>query len=104
MQDGTRLSDKDTLKTPFIAVLGRDLLNVSQYTIIVEKQALVTVSDFRKALVTLIASYYCFNIQYPKEATNTFLFIERYLIGITIGPRLTPSAIQTISAIEKLKI
>jgi len=64
LQDGTRLSD--TLKTPLVAVLGRDLLNVSQFTIIVEKQALVTVSDFRKALVTLIASYYCFNIQYSK--------------------------------------
>ena len=50
------------------------MLNISEYSIIVKKQVLTTVPDFRKSLVGLIhtvAAYYTFNIQYPKEVTNT---------------------------------
>ena len=102
LQDGTKLSDKGTQKSPFIGAVGKDVLNISKYNIIVEKQVLATVPDFRKSLVGLIATYYTFNIQYPKEVMNTLLFIEKYLTGISSGPRVTPATLQTISAIDKL--
>ena len=63
LQDGTKLSDKGTQKSPFIGAVGKDMLNISEYNIIVEKQVLATVPDFRKSLVGLIATYYTFNIQ-----------------------------------------
>jgi len=59
-------------------------------------------NDFKKALIALIASYYAFNIKYPKEATNTLLFIERYLLGILSGQRMSSAATQAVSAIDKL--
>ena len=102
LQNGTCISNKETLKTPYIGILGEDITKVSSFTIIVERQAVVTVNNFRKAILALMACYYTFNIQYPKEVTNTLLFIERYLLGVTTGPRISTSALQTVSAITKL--
>lgn len=92
----------DTPKTPYIASTGEDLLSLGEFTIIAEREPIVKINDFRKALIALMGSYYAFNIQYPKEATNALLFIERYLLGIVSGPRMSSSATQIVSAISKL--
>ena len=80
------------------------MINLSEYTIIVERQPIVTLENFRKAIIALIACYYTFNIQYPKEVGNTLLYIEKYLLGINTGQRMTAAATQVISAIEKMTI
>lgn len=92
-------------KTPYIGYTGAEsMLNILEYTIIVERQPIVTLEDFRKAIVALIACYYTFNIEYPKEIGNTLLYIEKYLLGINTGKRMKPAATQVISAIEKMAI
>lgn len=53
-------------------------------------------------MVDLMACYYTFNIEYPKQIMNTLLFIERYLLGMTTGPRKSPLALQTVSVVNKL--
>ena len=91
-------------KTPYIGCVGEDMVNITEYTIIAERLPVTTVTDFRKAIIALIATYYSFNIQYPKEVGNTLLFIERHLLGITTGQRMAAAATQTISAIDKMAI
>ena len=92
-------------KTPYIGCTGEDtMINLSEYTIIVERQPIVTLENFRKAIIALIACYYTFNIQYPKEVGNTLLYIEKFLLGINTGQRMTAAATQVISAIEKMTI
>ena len=91
-------------KTPYIGCTGEDVISVSDFTIIVERQPIVTLKDFRKAIIALIACYYAFNIQYPKEVGNTLLYIERYLLGISTRQRMTAAATQAISAIEKITV
>ena len=91
-------------KTPYIGCTGENFINVAEFTIIAERLPIVTVTDFRKAVIALIACYYTFNIQYPKEVGNTLLFIERYLLGISTGERMTAAGTQSISAIKKLTV
>ena len=90
-------------KASFIGALGRGMQKISKYNIIVEKQVL-PVPDFRKALVALIAAHYNFKIQYPNEVTHIYLFIEKYLIGVSTGSLVTPAALHTITAIDKLLV
>ena len=54
------------------------MINLSEYTIIVKCQPIVTLENFMKAI---IACYYTFNIQYPKEVGNMLLCIEKYCIA-----------------------
>ena len=98
-QNGTRISEDKTPKTPYIASTGEDLLSLVEFTLIAEREPVMKINDFRKALIALMGSYYTFNIE---EASNTLLFIERYLLGIVSGPRMSSSATQIISAISKL--
>ena len=65
-----------------------------------ECKSLMTMKDSRKTVTALIACYYTFNIQYPKEVRNTPLYIEKYLLGISAGQRMTAAATQAISAID----
>ena len=66
-------------KTPYIGCTGEDVISVSDFTIIVERQPIVTLKDFRKAIIALIACYYAFNIQY------SCIFIIIQLNNIVIG-------------------
>ena len=101
-QNGTRISGDETPKTPYIASTGEDPPSPVEFTLIAEREPVMKTNDFRKTLIALMGSYYTFNIQYPKEASNTLLFIERYLLGIVSRPRMSSSATQIISAISKL--
>ena len=66
-------------KTPYIGCIGENMIDTTEFTIIAERLSVTTVTDFRKAIIALTATYYTFNIQYPKEVGNTLLFIERHL-------------------------
>ena len=91
-------------KTPYIGCIGEEIISITEFTVITERLPITTVTDFRKAVIALVSAYYAFNIQYSKEVGNTLLFIERYLLGITTGPRMTAPAAQAISAIGKMTI
>ena len=67
----------------------------------VEQEILLEVPDLRKAIVAMYASFYAFNIAYPKEAKNTFLFIERPFSGIP-SEKLSHTLLSCISSIQKL--
>ena len=75
-QKGTRISRDKILKTPYITSKGEDLLSLVEFTLIAEKEPVMKITDFWKALIALMGSYYGFNIQYPKETSNTLIFIE----------------------------
>ena len=78
-----------------IGCIGEEIISITEFTVITERLPITTVTDFRKAVIAL---------QYSKEVGNTLLFIERYLLGITTGPRMTAPAAQAISAIGKMTI
>lgn len=70
--------------TPHILKVGED--GMDQYFIVAERETVVEVTSFLRAVLLLIGCYYVFDVEYPKAANNTCLFIERYLLKITKGP------------------
>ena len=49
------------------------MIDITEFTIIAERLPVTTMTD---SIIALLATYYTFNIQYPKEVENTLLFIE----------------------------
>ena len=88
--------------SPYILAAGRDLLHLEQFFIICEEEKVVEVSSFRRALVAILANYYVFDISYPTEAMNTFLFLQKKIFGLLSFQKFSASAVAAISCIEKL--
>ena len=62
---------------------------------------------FKDALLQLFAIYYNFNLEYPKQTSNTLEFIQRYMMKIhpDVGTKnkKTASKMKIISLINKLR-
>ena len=59
--------------------------SVTQYCIIVEKNCLITTDCFHEALASLIASYFVFNIAYPKQFYPLLLFLQHAVLNLSDG-------------------
>lgn len=81
---------------------GDDLLHISEFLIVVEKEVLCKASTFPKALVCLFACYYVFDMAYPKECKNSLLFLEKALLHLSSSDKMTSSAIAAVSTMDKL--
>ena len=66
----------------------------------VESNLYCEVNSLSKAFSALFAIYYVYNIAYPKQCSNSCLFIERFLFALKGPQQLTLSAIGTIASIE----
>ena len=72
-----------------------------QFFLVAEKELLAELPSLYKAIVALIAVYYVFDIAYPTPCMNTLSFMERFLLGITNGTKLSKTLVGTISDIDK---
>ena len=59
-------------------------------------------SDFYKALFSLFASYYMFDMAYPKECKNTYLYLEKVLLKLPNSDKISGGALAAISSIETI--
>ena len=72
-----------------------------QHFICVEKAVLCECGDLKDARQTLIATYYVFDIAYPKQLNPILLFIPQYLLGIKDDQCIPPSLVYLISALDQ---
>lgn len=70
--------------------------------LIVEKQVFCSIGDFHKAILSLFACYYVFDMAYPRECKNTLLYLESALLKLSSSEKLSSGALAAISAMDKL--
>ena len=61
---------------PFIAVTGKAGTEAAQYFIICENSVLLESKSLRDAFVDLIATYYVFDIAYPRSVAGSCYFFN----------------------------
>ena len=88
--------------SPLLLATGEDFLHIEQYLLIVEKLVFCSVNDFHKALLSLFACYYIFDMAYPRECKNTLLYLEKALLKLSNCEKLSSGALAAISAMDKL--
>ena len=54
---------------------------INEYYIICEQEVLCTTSSFCDALFLLFASYYTFNLEYPKQVQNILFFLQDHVLS-----------------------
>lgn len=71
---------------PHILMQG-DMDNEAEYTIVVDGHFALKAKTFTRAVKLLFASYYVFNICYPKELVNTLTFLQQAILNLDGGKR-----------------
>ena len=67
---------------PYIVVTGKPGTENSQYFISCERAILLESKTMRDACLDLIATYFVFNISYPKPVSAILLFFQHYMFDI----------------------
>lgn len=52
------------------------------YYILINGFTIISSNNFDESVKLLMASFFIFNLSYPKECSNTLEFIERYMLKI----------------------
>nr|XP_039256247.1 uncharacterized protein LOC120332965 [Styela clava] len=63
---------KDIPKSPFIACIGNTVATAETFYVIAEREVVCSCKSFFEAVAFQFASFYVFNIEYPKKALLTF--------------------------------
>lgn len=74
--------EKEKQSEPYIVVAGKPGLDNTQFFIACEQAILFESKSLRDALVDLIATYYVFNISYPKSVCGVMLFFQHFIFNL----------------------
>ena len=80
--------------------LSTALLESASFDIVVEEQIVAQSNSFLEAFAVMLATYYVFNLAYPKELECTLSFIQKYILDIG---DTTKTAARVSGLINKLK-
>ena len=84
---------------PYIGVVAGD--DTLSFFVVAERQLVLSTNSFFRALRGIMASYYIFNIEYPKELHMTLIFIQHFIFCIK-EVNLPQAVIRSISSLDKL--
>ena len=80
------------------AVVGEEN---TQYFVVCEQLVLFKVTSLRLAIFFTVASYYCFNLEYPTPAKNLFNFLQDYILGQPDSNKKSASYLAVVSDIKR---
>ena len=68
-------------KSLIMFIFVGEKLVADRFTIVIDHTVVnESLSSMLEAVILLVTSYYCFNIQYPGSLAATLEFIQRYII------------------------
>ncbi len=81
------------------AFIGEE--SVTQYVIFCEQKVMCKVASFQLALLTMFASYYIFNLEYPAVVKNVLCFFQDYVLDYPDSNKRSGSYLATVSDIKR---
>lgn len=87
---------------PYIAITGTAGDENAQFIVCSEKQIVLESSSMRDAVLNLMASYFVFDIAYPKGLSAILIFIQHEIFGITDNQNIPMSAAKLMGNFKKL--
>ena len=73
----------------------------TQYIIFCEQKVLCKVSTVQAAILTMLASYYCFNLEYPSIVKNILCFFQDYILEYPDSNKRSGSYLGIVSDIKR---
>ena len=85
---------------PHIGVVAGD--DSLSFSVVIERLLILSTGSFFKASQALMASFYAFNIEYPKALSTPLIFIQHFIFSIE-EESLPPTIVHFISSVDKLE-
>ena len=73
----------------------------TEYELKVETFTLARGQNFIEMFSLMLASFYIFNVQYPKKLEGSLLFFQKFLLGIGDETKTPQKVLQLISKVKK---
>ena len=86
---------------PYIAVIPSD--STVQFCVIVERNVLTKSKYFQCSLLSLVAAFYVFGIQYPTSSKSSLIFVEHFLLNIK-NDKIPDAVTRFMSSIDSIKL
>ena len=77
-------------------------MTAESYDVIVEGAVVGSARELIKATLLLMASYYVFNISYPKETKKFLTFLQKAVLGMHTHAEKISSVIKLIALLDDL--
>ena len=77
------------------------LLEGTCFYIYLENQLIARTSDFIVAVALNVALFYIFNLAYPEELISTYVFFQKFLLGITDRTKTSSKVMNLMSKLKK---
>ncbi|GBN57730.1 hypothetical protein AVEN_58152-1 [Araneus ventricosus] len=86
--------------SPHLGIVGLQT-NTLKFYVLAEHQIVLQLSTLSEALAELVASYYIFHCEYPKQWKKTLLFLESFIFQMNSKSSKLP--IKVVNFVQKLK-
>ena len=76
------------------------LTDASRFDVLIERFQIASSKDFIRAFAILMASFYAFNVEYPKKLEGTLIFIQKIFLKISDKQKSPSKVLRLISSIK----
>ena len=76
----------------------------TEYELKVETFTLAHGQNFIEIFGLMLASFYIFNVEYPKKLEGSLMFLQKFLLGIGDETKTPQKVLQLISKVKKAAI
>ena len=77
------------------------LFKSDEFVLVVEEEIVQEFEEFTIAFATLFASYWVFNMQYPRTLNHTYNFIQKGILHLRDGTPIPPLCKQLLQRLQK---
>ena len=88
------------LNAPFLVVC--QTAEGSTMHVIVEQEPMCELTCFSSALIHLVASYFLYNIEYPKVFRSLPLMIQHHVLGLPDKQRDPTSVVEVVTSLQRM--
>ena len=74
----------------------------TQCFICVEQSIFVEVKSLTDAIIDLLATYYAFNISYPKSTSPLLIFFQHFVFGLHDQQAIPTATVKLVGNLEKI--
>ena len=94
-------NDEEHKSYPHIVLSHSNPADSDQFSIKVDNIDILTVNDFLTAFKLMIACYYVFNIAYPKVANASMEFVQKVLMNVQDGTKISSKVLSLLAKLAK---
>ncbi|KAJ8048998.1 Sterile alpha motif domain-containing protein 3 [Holothuria leucospilota] len=101
VEGGRQFSEAAPIPSTPVVVYSGDKFSTSDFTIMAENEEICQPASIYTGLFSLVATFYCFNLEYPPKAKRTLEFLQKVGLSLHDGKKLSPRVASVYSKLQQ---